>query len=147
NFCASSSGENSLGSADRATHVRLAAIEDQMRHIEALLVGISQFHIRLDQIHATLELAIGYLSPGSDTTTPEAESSVENRLDTTAPKFRVVAHLNRDGHGARLVPDVAWEDMWSLRLFVTGLLRNMGRSGLFALGCRCWCEVWTPDES
>ncbi len=32
---------------------------------------------------------------------------------------------------------------WSVRLFVTGLLRNMTRSGLPLLEC----QVWTPDET
>lgn len=145
---ASRSGDSSPSSADQPTHARLASIESHMQHIETLLIGISQFHNRLDQIHATLELAIGFVAPDAGAADPGAEpSSSEDQSDKTAARYRVVAHLSRDGHSARLVPDVAWDDMWSVRLFVTGLLRNMGRSGLPSLGCRCWCEVWTPDES
>jgi hypothetical protein len=36
--------------------------------------------------------------------------------------------------------------MWSIRLYVTALLRNAMRSGLASAECRCWCEVWTPDD-
>ncbi|MBB6375218.1 hypothetical protein BKA01_002440 [Pseudonocardia eucalypti] len=42
---------------------------------------------------------------------------------------------------------MGWSGIWAVRLFVTGLLRGLARSGLSALGCRCWCEVWNPDET
>jgi hypothetical protein len=35
--------------------------------------------------------------------------------------------------------------MWSIRLYVTALLRNALRSGLASGECSCWCEVWAPD--
>ena len=148
NPSAPGSRDSSLSSANQATHARLTAIEGHMRYIETLLIGTSQFHNRLDQIHATLELAIGFLTPGGNTTNSTADSSsAKDQSDRPNAKLRVVAHLSRDGHGARLVPDAAWADMWSVRLFVMGLLQNAARSGLPSLGCRCWCEVWSPDES
>jgi hypothetical protein len=37
--------------------------------------------------------------------------------------------------------------MWSVRLYVTALLRNAARSGLASVESRCWCEIWAPDET
>jgi hypothetical protein len=144
---------NSLGprgaSDDLTTEARLAAIESHLQQIEALLIGVAQFDSRLDQIHATLELAIGVITPGQHTMPPGSEQppptgGVQSRSDLG---FRIVAHLRRDNHGARLVSDVSWSDMWSVRLYVTALLRNAARSGLASAESRCWCEVWAPDET
>lgn len=131
--------------ADRATYGRLAAIERHMEHIEAVLIGISQFNSRLDQIHATLELAIGFLTPARHTTTVPPIGTAPT--DDASTAYRVIAHLSRDGNGARLASDVSWADTWSVRLYVTALLRNLARSTLSSEDCRCWCEVWTPDET
>jgi hypothetical protein len=113
--------------------------------IENLLIGFTQFNTRLDQIHATLELAIGVLTPGQHT----GPTAPPNAAEPTAANdgFRIISHLNRENHGARLISDVSWADMWSIRLYVTALLRNALRSGLASGECRCWCEVWTPDET
>ncbi|MGH8965918.1 MAG: hypothetical protein ACRDXB_11400, partial [Actinomycetes bacterium] len=127
-----------LGEADDDAPVSLAAIESRLKLIENLLIGFAQFNTRLDQIHATLELAIDVLAPGEHTE-PTAPP-----VDTEDQSFRIIAHLKRDGHGARLVSDVSWADMWSIRLYVTALLRNALRSGLASAECLCWCEVWTP---
>lgn len=134
------------GSGDDATTpARLTAIESHLQLIETLLIGFSQFNNRLDQIHATLELAIGVLTPGQHTGPPTPPNAGEPIIANRG--FRIIAHLNRDNHGARLVSDVSWADMWSIRLYVTALLRNALRSGLASAECRCWCEVWTPDET
>ncbi|MCA1671644.1 MAG: hypothetical protein LC799_05395 [Actinobacteria bacterium] len=37
--------------------------------------------------------------------------------------------------------------MWSVRLLVTALLRNLARNDKAQERRRCWCEVWTPDET
>jgi hypothetical protein len=137
------------GDEDSATQARLAAIESHMQQIETLLIGISQFSSRLDEIHATLELAIGVIGPrqyaiSPDVEQPQTSGSAENLAKIG---YRIIAHLRRENHGARLVSDVSWSDMWSVRLYVTALLRNAVRSGLAPAECRCWCEVWTPDET
>ncbi len=33
--------------------------------------------------------------------------------------FRIIAHLARENSGARVVSDVSWSDMWSIRLYIT----------------------------
>ena len=139
--------EDPLSGADQATPARLATIESQMQHIEALLNGVSQFNNRLDQIHATLDLAIGILTPGQHTTDPTSEPSPSEDTDDTQTGFRIIAHLSRDGHSARLVSDLSWTDMWSVRLYITALLRNLARSSLASHDCPCRCEVWKPDET
>jgi hypothetical protein len=131
---------------DDTTQARLAAIENHLQLIETLLAGISQFNTRLDQIHATLELAVGVLAPGQHS--GSHGPATESREPTAATaRFRIIAHLSRDNHGTRLVSDVSWSDMWSIRLYVTALLRNALRSGLATSECRWWCEIWTPDET
>jgi hypothetical protein len=133
---------------DATTQARLAAIESHLQLIETLVVGVSQFNTRLDQIHATLELALGVLAPGQHTGAPDPPSGQDGSGHTgERPGFRIIARINRQSHGARLVSDVSWTDMWSIRLYVTALLRYAMRGGLASAGCRCWCEVWTPDES
>jgi hypothetical protein len=135
------------GSGDTTTQARLAAIESHLRLIEALLVGVSQFNTRLDQIHATLELAVGVLAPGQHTGSPEPQPAPNDGAQAGSNSgFRIIAHVSRESHGARLVSDVSWSDMWSIRLYVTALLRNAMRSGLTSAECRCWCEIWTPNE-
>lgn len=37
--------------------------------------------------------------------------------------------------------------MWSIRRYVTALLRNALRNGLDSAECCCWCEVWAPGEA
>jgi hypothetical protein len=130
---------------DITTPARLATIESHLQLIETLLIGFTQFNTRLDQIHATLELAIGVLRPGQHTGPPAPLNAAEPPAVNHG--FRIIAHLNRENHGARLVSDVSWADMWSIRLYVTALLRNALRTGLASAGCRCWCEVWTPNET
>jgi hypothetical protein len=49
--------------ADQSTQTRLAAIERHIDHVEALLIGISRINNRLGQIHATLDLALRFLTP------------------------------------------------------------------------------------
>src|SRR5688500_8048903 len=96
------------GEGDAATETRLAAIESHLQLIEALLVGFGQFNTRLDRIHATLELAIGVLAPGQHTrSTDRARSTGEQ----TGSSFRIITHIVREDHGARLVSDVSWSDM------------------------------------
>jgi hypothetical protein len=138
-------GPPDRGSDGATTSARLAAIESHLQLIETLLIGFTQFNTRLDQIHATLDLAIGVLTPGQHT----GSTAPLNAAEPTAiiHGFRIIAHLNRESHGARLISDVSWADMWSIRLYVTALLRNALRSGLASAECRCWCEVWTPDET
>jgi hypothetical protein len=138
-----SSDPRDLGSPDRisdeaTTPARLAAIESHLHLIETLLIGFTQFSTRLDQIHATLELAIGVLTPGQHT----GPTAPLNAAEPTAANhgFRIIAHLSRENNGARLVSDASWADMWSIRLYVTALLRNALRSGLASAECRCWCE-------
>jgi hypothetical protein len=132
---------------DDTTQARLAAIESHLQLIEALLVGVSQFGTRLDQIHATLELAVGVLSPGQHAGPPEPAGTSSRERADTIHGYRIVARLSRGSHGARLVSDVSWSDMWSIRLYVTALLRNALRSGLASAECCCWCEIWTPGEN
>jgi hypothetical protein len=149
-LCATGSGENSAKSVDQTTTGRLAAIENHIEHIESLLVGIGQLNSRLDRIYATLELAIGLLAPGQHATNPANDRSpAEEGTDTAQSGFRVVAHISRPGHGggARLVSDVSWSDMWSVRLYVTALLRNLARTSLIPANGRCWCEIWIPNEA
>jgi hypothetical protein len=136
-----SPGENG---DDATTAARLAAIESHLQMIETLLIGFTQFNSRLDQIHATLELAIGVLTPGQHTGPTAPLNAGEPTVAIHG--FRIIAHLSREDHGARLVSDVPCADMWSIRLYVTALLRNALRSGLASAECRCWCEIWTPDE-
>jgi hypothetical protein len=134
------------GNGDNATTpARLAAIEGHLLLIETLLIEFAQFNSRLDQIHATLELAVGVVTPGQRTGPTAPVYPAEPAA--ARPAFRVIAHLGRDNHGARLISDVSWADMWSIRLYVTALLRNALRSGLASAECRCWCEVWAPDEA
>ena len=133
------------GGDDATTVARLTAIETHLQLIETLLVGFSRFNNRLDQIHATLELAIGVLTPDQHAGPPAPPNAPEQF--SADHGFRIIAHLNRENHSARLVSDVSWADMWSIRLYVTALLRNALRSGLASAECRCWCEVWTPDET
>jgi hypothetical protein len=133
------------GEADSTTEARLAAIESHLQLVEALLADFNRFNTRLDQIHATLELAIGVLAPGRHTESTEKAPSTGQQISGSG--FRVVAHFARENHGARLISDVSWSDMWSIRLYITALLRNALRSGLASAECRCWCEVWTPDET
>jgi hypothetical protein len=133
------------GGGASSTRARLAAIEGHLQLIEALLVGFGRFNTRLDQIHATLELAIGVLAPGRHTGSTEKAPSTGQQVDGSG--FRVIAHFARESYGARLVSDVSWSDMWSIRLYITALLRNALRSGLASAECRCWCEVWAPDET
>src|SRR5687767_4194861 len=92
---------------DVTTETRLASIESHLQLIEALLIGLGQFNARLDQIHATLELAIGVLAPGRHTgSTERARPTAENTDGRSS--FRVIAHFTREDHGARLVSDVSW---------------------------------------
>jgi hypothetical protein len=137
------------GDEDSATQARLAAIESHMQQIETLLIGISQFNNRLDQIHGTLELAVGVLTPDHHTLSPSQDQMPPSGGAQSRPPsgFRIIAHISRENHGARLISDVSWSDMWSVRLYVTALLRNAARSGLAFAKCRCWCEIWAPDET
>jgi hypothetical protein len=130
---------------DATTPASLAAIESHLLLIETLLIEFTQFNTRLDQIHATLELAVGVLTPGRHTGPTAQVNPAEPAAGSSG--FRIIAHLDRDNHGARLISDVSWADMWSIRLYVTALLRNALRSGLASAECRCWCEVWAPDEA
>jgi hypothetical protein len=134
------------GDGDDTTETRLASIESHLQSIEALLIGFSQFNTRLDQIHATLELAIGVLAPGQHTGSTERAPSTGEQTGGRS-SFRIIAHFTRENHGARLVSDVSWSDMWSIRLYITALLRNALRSGLASAECSCWCEIWAPDET
>jgi hypothetical protein len=64
-----------------------------------------------------------------------------------AQGFQVIAHVRRDnggGGGARLA--VSWPEPSSVRLFVTALLRDLAKNRS-DVRRRCWCEVWTPDET
>jgi hypothetical protein len=131
------------GEGDATTETRLAAIESRLQLIEALLVGFIQFNTHLDRIHATLELAIGVLAPGQHTGSADRTPSIGEH---TGSSFRIITHFARKDHGARLTSDVYWSDMWSIRLYITALLRNALRSGLASAECSCWCEVRTPDE-
>jgi hypothetical protein len=124
------------GNGEATSQARLAAIESHLLLIETLLIGVSQFNTRLDQIHATLELAIGVLAPGRHTGSPETPLSNDGQTSENHG-FRIIAHLSRENHGARLVSDLSWSDMWSIRLYVTALLRNALRSGLASAECRC----------
>ncbi len=135
-----------LHADDENTLARLAAIEDHVHKIETKLGAISEFNGQLDQIHTTLEAVIGFVTPGRiNESLTEPSTHVDH--STTGAGFRVVAHVNRDSGGTRLVPDVSWPDAWSVRLFVTALLRHLARNDHSQRRRRCWCEVWTPDET
>jgi hypothetical protein len=137
------------GRDDSVTHARLAAIESHLQQVESLLIGISKFDNRLDQINATLELAIGVLAPGHSIPSITEQQPRDNSVRQGHERrgYRIVVHLSREGHGTRLVTDVSWSDMWSVRLYVTALLRNAVQSGIASAESRYWCEVWTPDET
>ena len=127
------------------TLVRLSAIEDHLHQIETRLDAIGEFNARLDGIHTILETVIRFVTP--DQINQSLTESV-TRADgsTTEAGFRVVAHVRRADDGTQLVSDVPWPDAWSVRLFVTALLRTLTRRH-DAQERRCWCEVWTPDEN
>jgi hypothetical protein len=146
NHCTSGHQTEPLSCADPATDARFTAIERHLQQIEKLLTGVGQFNNHLDQVHATLELALGFLTPEPATDSANDASPTGDHPDNPGQSLCVIAHLSREGQGARLVVPMAWPDMWAVRLFVNGLLRGLARSGLPALGCRCWCEVWIPDE-
>jgi hypothetical protein len=127
--------------------LRLGAIENHLDHIDARLATISEFNGRLDEIHTTLETVIGFMTPDRIL---ESITEPSTHADDDSPSctgYRVVAHLSRDNGGTQLVPDVSWPDAWSVRLFVTALLRNLTRTNPVQQRRRCWCEVWTPDET
>jgi len=129
--------------AHENTLVRLGAIEDYLHQIETRLDAISEFNNRLDEIHTILHTVTRFVT--SDRTN---ESLTQPSTATDPPasdtELRVVAHVRRDGDGTRLIPDVSWPDAWSMRLFGTALLQNLARNDQRR---RCWCEVWTPDET
>ena len=103
--------------------------------------ALTDHYVLEDQI-----TVVGFVTPdriiGSFT---EPSTSVDD--DSTTPGYRVVAHLSRHNGGTQLIPDVSWPDAWSVRLFVTALLRNLTRTNPAHQQRRCWCEVWTPDET
>src|SRR5438874_7214537 len=84
---------------DATTQARLAAIESHLLLIETLLIGVSQFNTRLDQIHATLELAIGVLAPDRHTGSLETPLPSDGQTSENHG-FRIIAHLSRENHGA-----------------------------------------------
>ena len=122
------------------TLLRLGVIESHLDHIDARLATISEFNGRLDEIHTILETVIGLV-------TPDRIIESNTHPDDSSTGFRVVAHVSRDNSGTQLIPDVSWPDAWSVRLFVTALLRNLARNNPAHQRRRCWCEVWTPDET
>ena len=127
------------------TLLRLDVIENHLDHIDARLTTISEFNGRLDEIHTILETVIGFVTPDrilESLTEPSTRAD-----DPSSSGYRVVAHLSRHNGGTRLVPDVSWPDAWSVRLFVTALMRNLTRNNPAQQRRRCWCEVWTPDET
>jgi hypothetical protein len=130
---------------DANTLTRLAAIESHIHHIETRLGLINEFNSRLDEIHDTLDTVIGFVTPDR---TNESLVSPSTHIDRPIAdaEFRIVAHVSRDGHGAQLTSDMSWPDTWSVRMFVTALLRNLSRHD--RQQCRrYWCDIWTPDES
>lgn len=134
-----------LHAPDENTLARLAAIEDHVHQIETRLGAISEFNGRLDEIHTILEAVIGFVTPDRITESFTEPTHVDQ--STTGAGFRVVAHVSRDSGGTRLVPDVSWPDAWSVRLFVTALLRHLASNYHAQERRRYWCEVWTPDET
>ncbi|MCA1672715.1 MAG: hypothetical protein LC799_11100, partial [Actinobacteria bacterium] len=135
-----------LQGADEDTLARLAAIEDHVHQIETGLGAITEFNGQLEEIHTALETVIGFVATGR-TTESFASPSAHGDRSTISTGFRIVAHVSRDDGGARLTSDVSWPDMWSVRLLVTALLRNLARNDKAQVRRRCWCEVWTPDEN
>jgi hypothetical protein len=132
--------------ADENTLARLAAIEAHVHQIETRLSAINEFNTQLDEIHTALEAVIGFVTPGRIT---ESFTDPGTHVDrtTTGAGFRVVAHVSRDSAGMRLASDISWPDTWSVRLFVTALLRNLARNDHAHKRRQCWCEVWTPNET
>jgi hypothetical protein len=130
--------------ASENTLLRLGVIENHLDHIDARLATISEFNGRLDEIHTILETVIGFVTPDRII---ESLTEPSTRADDDSPSgYRVVAHISRHNDGTQLVPDVSWPDAWSVRLFVTALMRNLTRNSPAQQRRRCWCEVWTPDE-
>jgi hypothetical protein len=132
--------------ASENTLLRLGAIENHLDQIDARLATISEFNGRLDEIHTILETVIGFVTPDRIIESL-TEPSTRTDDDPSSSGYRVVAHVSRDNGGTRLVPDVSWPDAWSVRLFVTALMRNLTRNNPVDQRRRCWCEVWTPDET
>lgn len=131
------------GEGAATTETRLTAIESYLQLIEALLVGFSQFNTHLDRIHATLELAIGVLTPGQHTGSADRAPSTGAH---TCGSYRIITHFAREDHGARLASDVYWSDMWSIRLYITALLRNALRSGLLPLSAVAGARSGLPTR-
>lgn len=50
----------------------MAAVEDHLQHIQATLDVIDRFNERLDNIHALLEVAIGFVSADTDIEKPSS---------------------------------------------------------------------------
>jgi hypothetical protein len=80
-------------------------------------------------------------------TGPSAPPVLDADTSTTDTGFRVVAHISRDNSGTYLLSDVTWPDMWSVRLYVTVLPRTLARNHPAPRHRRCWCEIWSPDET
>lgn len=139
-------GDKSQRPPSEITRRRLAVIENQLDQIDARLGVISEFNGRLDEIHNILETVIEFVIPDriTEPSTPPVLDADNSSTDTG---FQVVAHISRDNSGTRLVSDVTWPDMWSVRLFVTALLRNLAHNYPSQQHRRCWCEVWSPDET
>jgi hypothetical protein len=132
--------------ASKNTLFRLGVIENHLDQIDARLTTISEFNGRLDEIHTILETVIGFVTPDRIIESlTEPSIGVDDHPSTTG--YRVVAHINRDNGGTQLIPDVSWPDAWSVRLFVTALMRNLTRNNPAHQRRRCWCEIWTPDET
>lgn len=126
------------------TQLRLTAIEDKLLQVEGLLNVVHRFNGQLEQVSTTLAVAMSLLAQEA---TSERIQALPSSPGGNTAEFQVVTHIRRDGHGTRLVTDVSWPDLWSVRLFATAMLRTLAQSSLVTDDCRCWCEVWRPDES
>lgn len=64
-----------------------------------------------------------------------------------ASRFQVIAQVSSPDGDMELTARLSWLDEGSARLFVTALLRNLCHGNFGQEGYRCWCEIWTPDET
>lgn len=87
-----------VGTSDEAadaTQARLTAIESHLQVIKDLLIGVSQFNPRLDQINVILELNFGALAPGQHQGLADVPPSRERHTDKN-DGLQIAAHLRSE---------------------------------------------------
>jgi len=111
------------GTREDAIGVKLAELENRLNTAETRLGAVDELSL----------------------TKPPPPAFDEPTTRDSGTKFRVIAHVRRDGSGIQLTSDVSWPDEWAARSYVAALLPQLVRSGI--PDCCCWCEVWAPDEA